>query len=419
MSLFYMERWKKNLIILCCGQFLVMASMSSVIPFLPLYLQELGMDDPDQVKRWAGFIFGANFLTAFIVSPIWGKIADRYGRKMMLIRSGIGMSIIVTLMGFATNHIQLLILRLLNGTISGFIPAAIALMATNTPRDKVNTALGILQSGAVAGAIFGPLFGGLMADFLGFRAIFSYIGISIFLATIIVIFFVHEKFERKEAAKQEKTSFVEDLKLLVSIKPILSLFVVTMIMQLAMMGIQPLIPLYVQELAPDTQYLAFFAGLTAASLGTANMLFSPILGKLGDKYGSHLVLLFSILGAALFAFPQAFISQLWQLIVMQFLLGACIGGLLPSVNTLIGNYAPKGMESTTYGYSNSAMFIGNLMGPTITGQFTAIFGLSSMFIWSTTLLLINALVVKFIVFPNVTISKKSSLAKKSKAHKLP
>lgn len=415
MFLFYMERWKKNLIILCFGQFLVMASMSSVIPFLPLYLQDLGMDDPDQVKKWAGIIFGANFLTAFIVSPIWGKIADRYGRKMMLIRSGVGMAIIVTLMGFATSHIHLFILRLLNGMISGFVPAAIALMATNTPKDKVNTALGILQSGGVAGAIFGPLIGGLMADFLGFRAIFSYIGISIFLAAIIVLFFVHEKFERKEAAKQEKTSFVEDLKLLVSIKPILSLFFVTMIMQLAMMGIQPLIPLYVQELAPETQYLAFFAGLTAASLGSANMLFSPILGRLGDKYGSHLILLYSILGAALFALPQAFISQLWQLIVMQFLLGACIGGLLPSVNTLIRNYAPKGMESTTYGYSNSAMFIGNMLGPIITGQFSAIFGLPSIFIWSAILLIINALVVKFIVFPNISTQRKKLQPNQGKA----
>lgn len=399
-----MERWKKNLVILCFGQFLVMASMSSVIPFLPLYLQELGMDDPDQVKKWAGLIFGANFLTAFIVSPIWGKIADRHGRKMMLIRSGIGMAIIVTLMGFATSHIHLLILRLLNGTISGFIPAAISLMATNTPREKVGTALGILQSGGVAGAIFGPLLGGLMADFLGFRAIFSYIGISIFTATVIVILFVKERFEKQES--KQKTSFSQDFKLIIAIKPILPLFFVAMLVQLAIMGIQPLIPLYVQELAPTSQYLAFFAGLTAASLGSANMLFSPLLGKLGDKYGSHLILLFSILGAALFAFPQAFIAQLWQLILMQFLLGACIGGLLPSVNSLIRHYAPQGMESTTYGYSNSAMFVGNMLGPIITGQISALFGLPSIFIWASALLIANALLVKFIVFPAIPPQRK-------------
>lgn len=395
-----MERWKKNLLVLWIGQFLVMAAMSSIIPFLPLYLQELGMEDPEQVRKWAGLIFGANFLTAFIFSPIWGKLADRHGRKMMVIRSGIGMSIVITLMGFATNPIHLLILRLLNGILSGFIPAAIALTATNTPKEKIGSALGILQSGAVAGAIFGPLFGGLMADFVGFRAIFSYTGITIFLATVIVVFLVHEKFEKK--VDEQKTSFSQDLKLIVSKKPMPSLFLVGMLVQLAMFGVLPLIPLYVQELVPNSQYLAFFAGLTAAAMGIANMISSSTLGKVGDKYGAHLVLLFSILGAAMFSIPQIFVEQLWQLIMLQFMLGLCVGGMLPSINALIRHYAPAGMESRTYGYSNSAMFIGNMLGPIISGILAAHFGISIIFVWSSTLLLINALWVKLVIFPTIS-----------------
>jgi DHA1 family multidrug resistance protein-like MFS transporter len=394
-----MERWKKNLLILCVGQFLVMAAMSSIIPFLPLYLQELGITDPAEVRIWAGIIFGANFLTAFIFSPIWGKIADRYGRKMMLVRSGIGMAIVITLMGFATNHIHLLILRLINGTVAGFIPAAIALTATNTPKERVGYALGVLQSGAVAGAICGPLIGGLMADVVGFSAIFSYTGIFIFIATLIVIFFVHETFEKKE--NEEKTSFIEDFRKIAARKPILSFFMIALVIQLAMLGTLPLIPLFVQELAPNAQYLAFLAGLTGAIMGLANMLSSPQLGKLGDRLGSHYVLIFSILGAAIFTFPQAFVQELWQLITLRFFVGLCLGGMLPSVHSLIRHYAPEGMESRTYGYSNSAIFLGNLLGPIGAGFLASHFGLRSIFIWATVLLLMNVVWIKWILLSKI------------------
>jgi MFS transporter, DHA1 family, multidrug resistance protein len=394
-----MQRWKRNLAILCVGQFLVMAAMSSIIPFLPLYLQELRITDPDEVRLWAGIIFGANFLSAFIFSPIWGKLAERHGRKIMIIRSGIGMSITITLMGFATGHIQLLLLRIVNGMISGFIPAAIALTATNTPKERVGYALGILQSGAVAGTICGPLFGGYMADTFGFSTIFSYTGICIFIATLIVIFFVHERFEKQD--HEEKTSFVQDFNKIVSKKPIAYLFVAALLIQLAMLGTLPLIPLFVQELVPHTANLAFFAGLAGSVMGAANMLAAPQLGKLGDRFGSQYVLIGAVAGAALFSIPQAFVTELWQLIVLRFCTGLCLGGMLPSINALIRHYAPSGMESRTYGYSNSALFIGNMAGPVGMGFVASMFGLRTIFILSALLLIMNALWIKWIILKHM------------------
>lgn len=387
--------WKKNLFILCGGQFLFMASMSQIIPFLPLYLQDLGLTDPEEVSKWAGLIFGSQFLTALIFSPIWGKIADQYGRKMMLIRSGIGMGIVTILMGFATNHIHLLILRLVNGTISGFIPAAIALVATNTPKDKTGYAIGILQASAVAGTICGPLLGGVLADLMGFRAIFMSTGVSVFLATLIVIFFVREKFERKKNV--EKTSLVQDFKIIAARKPLLSLFFVGTIFQLALLGTMPMIPLFVQELSESSQYLAFLAGLTGAIMGISNMAASPQLGKLGDKYGPQYILLYSLIAAALITLPQAFVLQLWQLILLRFFLGLCLGGMLPSVQNLVRHYAPEGMESRTYSYLNSATFLGNFLGPIVAGQLASYFGLRSIFIFGFILLTISAIWVNRLI----------------------
>lgn len=146
-----MKTWKVNLIVLWFGQFLVNSGMTMITPFLSLYLaRDLGVVGEHEIGIWAGFIFAANFLTSFLFQPLWGKLSDKYGRKVMLLRSGFGMAIVIALMGLAQNPWQLLLLRLLNGTISGFNPAAVALISGTTPKDRMGFAMGISQSGQVA-----------------------------------------------------------------------------------------------------------------------------------------------------------------------------------------------------------------------------------------------------------------------------
>jgi len=172
-----MQQWKLNLIILWFGSFLAMAGMTMVTPFLALYLQhDIGLTDTHQIALWSGFIFAANFFTSFIFQPIWGKFADKYGRKVMLLRSGFGMAAVTALMGLAQTPWHLLLLRMLNGTISGFNPAAVALVSSTTPKERMGFAMGVLQSGVVAGSILGPLIGGVLADWVGYRPIFYITG---------------------------------------------------------------------------------------------------------------------------------------------------------------------------------------------------------------------------------------------------
>lgn len=401
-----MEKWKRNLFILYVGQFLAMVGTGSITPFLPLYLQQLGITDPEEVRLWAGIIVGANLLTAFIFAPIWGKLADRYGCKLMLVRSGIGMAITITLMGFATNHIHLLLLRLLNGMMLGFGPAAIALTATNTPKGQNGYALGILHSGAVAGTICGPLLGGLLADLIGFRATFSFLGFCIFVATLVVIFWVKENFEKTE--RKEKTSFIQDFKRIVCRKPIAPLLVSVLIIRSAMVGTLPLIPLYVQELVPSQENLAFLAGITAGAMGVGNMITAPKLGKLGDKFGSQYILICAVFGAIVFSVPQAFVRELWQLIVLRFCTGVCLAGMTPSINVLISHYAPKGMESRTYSYLNSAMFLGGMVGSIGMGAIASRLGLPMIFIFSAALLLLNYFWMKWTVLPQIRLQREAT-----------
>lgn len=386
--------------ILCFGQFLTTASMSCVTPFLPLYLQELGVADQGEVLVWSGLIYGANLLTAFLFSPVWGKFADRYGRKVMLVRSAFGMAITFTLMGFATSPAQLLLLRLANGIMSGFAPAAIALTATNTPQERSGYALGILHSSTVGGSVCGPLLGAVLATQFGFSAVFCITGVSLFVAAVIVIFWVKEKFEKNQSTVK-RTDFAQDFRQIISQKPVASLFVSAALVKAAMIGTVPLIPLYVQMLAPDQQNVVLLTGVATAALGIANMLSAPQLGKLGDRFGTHRVFRLAVMGAIAFMVPQAFVQQLPQFIALRFCTGACLGGLMPSLNTLIRHYAPKGMESRTYSYFHCSVFLGGIVGSSGMGVLASHFGLPTVFLCSAALLAANQLWLKWKVIPHI------------------
>ncbi|WP_227935703.1 MFS transporter [Alkalihalobacillus deserti] len=407
-----MVDWKRNLWILVVSQFLVISAMTMIIPFLPMYLQSLGVNNPETLSIWAGVIFGANFLTAFLFSPFWGRMGDKYGRKMMVLRSGFGMALIISLTAFAIGPISLLLLRLLNGVVSGFIPASIGLVSTNTPKERVGYALGLLQSGSVSGAICGPLIGGVLAQNYGYSMVFIITGICIFIATLVVFFFVKEKFTPVKV--KEKTSTLGDFKTITAKRPVLSLYVVIFLIQFAVMGVNPLLSLFVEELtSPAT--VAFYAGVAISVMGFANMLTSPILGKLSDKKGAQHVLTYSMIGVAVFSIPQAFVTDIWQLIILRFLIGLCLGGLLPAVNTLIRMHAPSGMESRTYGFSNSAMYLGTMIGPLLGGLVVASVGVRGLFFVCALVLFINVVLVKMKVLPTANkVFKEEKVRQKNK-----
>ncbi|MFC4099929.1 MFS transporter [Paenibacillus xanthanilyticus] len=391
-----MEQWKKNLAVLWVGQFLVMAGMTMIIPFLSLYLQsDLGLTDAHETATWAGIIFAGNFVTSFLFQPLWGKLSDRYGRKMMLLRSGFGMAIVMVLMGFAQNPWHLLLLRMVNGTISGFNPASVSLISATTPKERMGFAMGTLQSGGIAGTILGPFIGGLMADAIGFRPIFYVTGLLLFLASLLAMFVVKESFDRTKAAAKPNISVMAGFRKLGRIPQLASLFAVTFLIQFAMIGPMPLMPLYVQELHGTAVNLAFWSGLVGSATGLSNMIASPLLGRLSDRIGQERVLGVSLVGAALLFVPQAFASTVWQLLALRFVQGMFLGGLIPSVNALIRKHTPDGMESRSFSLNSSTLSLGNMIGPIAGGVISGWIGIEGVFIVSAVLFAVNAVWVRW------------------------
>ncbi|WP_219838017.1 MFS transporter [Paenibacillus sp. R14(2021)] len=391
-----MEQWKKNLAVLWVGQFLVMGGMTMIIPFMSLYLQSerIGLTDPHAIATWAGVIFAGNFVTSFLFQPLWGKLSDRYGRKMMLLRSGFGMAIVMVLMGFATSPWHLLLLRLVNGTISGFNPAAVSLVSVATPKERMGFAMGTLQSGGIAGTILGPFLGGLLADAFGYRPIFYLTGSLLFAASLLAFFVVRERFDRAAAASQGNMSIIDGFRQLSRVPQLMSLFAVTFLLQFAMIGPMPLLPLYVQQLHGTAVNLAFWAGFVSSASGLTNMIAAPLLGRLSDRIGQEKVLSISLIGVAFMFIPQAFVTSVWQLLLLRLLQGCFIGGLIPSVNSLVRRFTPDGMEGRSFSLNSSMLALGNMVGPIIGGIISGWTSIGGVFLISAVLFIVNSVWVR-------------------------
>jgi DHA1 family multidrug resistance protein-like MFS transporter len=278
----------------------------------------------------------------------------------------------------------------LNGMIAGFNPAAISLASAGTPQQRIGFAMGCLQAAGVTGLVMGPLLGGLMADAFGsFRPIFFITGGLLALASLLMLIFIKETFDKKAAKKEEQKSIFANFRELKSQRGMGSLFMITFMLQFALFSSLPLVALFVQEITLDSERVVLYAGIVGAVTGVANLIASPILGWLGDRLGHKYILIGSLLGAAIALIPQAFIHSFWLFLLMRFIFGVFMGGMIPSVNALVRHVTPKGMESRAYGFNSSFLSLGNFIGPIVGGWFAGLAGIGGVFLLSAAMLLLS------------------------------
>jgi DHA1 family multidrug resistance protein-like MFS transporter len=380
--------WQRNLFITWLGCFLTGAAFSLIMPFLPLYVEALGVTGHQSLNMWSGLVFSITFLFSAIASPFWGSLADRRGRKLMLLRSALGMGIVMVLMGMAQNIWQFLALRAVLGLLGGFIPNANALIATQVPRHRSGWALGTLSTGGVSGALIGPLIGGLLADQYGLRPVFFITATVLFICFLLTLFCVREQFTPVQ--KKDMLHARQVFASLKSPKLILSLFITTMIIQIATGSIAPILTLYVRELAGNISNLAFVSGLIASVPGVAALMSAPRLGKLGDRIGPERILVFMLVVSVLLLIPMAFVQTPWQLGVLRFLLGAADGALLPAVQTLLIYNCTNQVAGRIFSYNQSFRDIGNVSGPLLGATVSASYGFRAVFCMTALVVLFNA-----------------------------
>ncbi|WP_458377631.1 MFS transporter [Pseudomonas fluorescens] len=377
--------WRRNLTVCVFGSFTTLVSLSMLLPFLPLYVQQLGVTSQADVVQWSAVAFGATFFGTAITAPLWGRLADRYGRKPMLVRAAIGMAIVMSLIGLARNVTDLVALRLLAGLIGGYASASIVMIGSQVPRGRAGWALGVLSTGALSGNLIGPLVGGFLPEFVGIRGTFFVGGGMIAVAALTTLLFVREDFDRASDARQrDRKNRPEGT---ASKWPVIAALLMTaMMVLLANMSIEPIITVYIGDLGVPVDHQARIAGVVMACSALGSILTAARLGALADRVGGWSVIVGCLLLTAVVMVPQAFVTQWWQLAVLRGVMGMTIAGLLPAIAKLIRHSVEEHNTGKILGYLQSAQFSGQVIGPLIGGQIGAHLGLHHVFLVTAALL---------------------------------
>lgn len=367
------------------GNFLTGTSFTLVMPFISVFVEELGVG-PGLVEYYAGLAVSTNALAAALMAPIWGSLADRYGRKPMMVRAAFVMIFTMGGMAFVPNVFWLLVLRVLNGVFTGYIPNATALIASQVPKDKTGYALGTLSTGAVAGNLIGPTLGGVLAEMFGVHTVFLLVGLLYAIVVILTVFYIREDFVpiKKSDALPVKEVFaqVKDRKILAG------LFVTSMVIIAAAQAVVPILTLYVRHLG-QTDNLLFVAGFIISLPGMASLATSGYLGKLGDRIGNHRLLLMALTYSLLINVFCVFAENPFQLGLLRFLYGFGTGALLPSVNSLLTKLTPKEGISRIFAYNQLFNNLGSVVGPMMGSAVAAHMGYDWVFYLSSGLVLFN------------------------------
>lgn len=379
--------WRQNLIVCLLGSFTTIVAMTLILPFLPLYIEQLGVKEHAAIVQWSGVAYGAAFFTAALVAPLWGRLADLYGRKLMLIRASLGMAIAMSLIGMATDVWQLVFLRLLTGLLGGYASGSTLLVATQTPKARTAWALGTLSSGIMAGNLVGPLIGGALPPLIGIRETFWLAGAVIFITFLATSFFIKEdrlSITTRADRKRGGWASIPDK------RPVVVMLFAGMLLMLANMSIEPIITVYVAQLVSNPAQVTLVAGIVMSAAALGSILSAPRLGKLADRIGHWNVIIAALAVSALLLVPQAFVTQGWQLIVLRFLMGLSLGGLLPCITAVIRHNVPDNAAGRILGYATSSQYVGQVVGPLAGGFIGGHFGMRAVFLGTCGLLALGA-----------------------------
>lgn len=372
--------WKKNLFILSIAVFIAGIAFSEIMPFLPLYVASLGDFSHQELNFWSGFIYAGMYIVSAIISPWWGKLADKKGRKLMILRASFGMAIAIGAMGLVTNVYQLFALRCLQGLFAGFVSNSNALIATQTPKEKAGQAMGTMASSVTAGTLLGPLVGGFWASIFSYRITFFITGILLFTTFIMSFLWVKEdNFVAKNTAKLDKTKDV--IKQFNSPILIFGLLITTMIIQAANNSINPIVSLFVKQLLHNHGNVVLISGIIAALPGIATFAVASKFGALGDKIGTHKIIIAGFIAASLFFFATAF------------------------VQTMLTKNSPAAITGRVFSWNQSAMYLGNIIGPLIGTTVSGLSNYSMVFLVTAVIVLFNLFLFKINVLNHLQKSK--------------
>lgn len=380
------QQWRRNLFVLSIGVFIANISFTFVIPFMPDLLKSLGVKE--NLSFWSGVMLATNFLTKAAVGPLWGSLADRYGKRLMLARSGFGMSVTFFLMAICTNTWQLFFIRALNGVCSGFITAGIMLVVSNTPEEHTPFALGIINTSTAVGAIMGPIAAGVLLQFLNIKKVIFVASALLFLATVLALWGTKEKI----VPLNKKTTILEDMKFVLKDQTLRAYIFCLTMLQMSIQLVSPTLPLRVTELTTVTPEL--FTGMIFSITGVSLAIGSPLVCKI-KRLNFPTILLLGLILSGFFNIMMGLTSSLLLLGIQRFLFGFSNSLINVSGNVLITQNSEEQMRGRVFGILHSFIALGMCIGPLIGGFIGEQFSYASAFYGSAFFFLLAAFVAYY------------------------
>jgi DHA1 family multidrug resistance protein-like MFS transporter len=380
-----MEVWRKNLTILWGTQFLAMVGMNLVVPFLPFFIRQLGVEDPTDLARWSGLVFSGPFILSFFATPLWGSLGDRYGRKAMVVRAIFGLALSQVFIGFSQNVEQLFFFRMVQGAISGFIAAALALVSSSTPRQHMGYALGFLQTSSAGGMLLGPFFGGLLADLIGYREIFFITAALCALGGFVVLWQVRET--RADGPAEKRYRVMDNIRLVLADRRLRLVSLLLVGGQISVLMVEPIFALFVESFRTETRFLSTLTGGIFSISGLFMIVSSPWWGRRNDRMGFRRNLAVALAAAGGLYLLHVVVADLFQLGFVRAALGFARGGVLPVLYALASLYAPAERRAGVMAIASSSTILGNMIGPVIGGYVAGWFGITTTFVANGLMLL--------------------------------
>ena len=402
--------WKILLAMMVTFALMMSSSYTMLIPFLPIYMQsELGAT-ADNVSLWSGVTYAITFAISAFVSPIWGKLSDKMGKKPMIIRASFLLAITYFLGGIVRSPFELFLVRAFQGIASGLWPACLVMMSACVPKNKIGISMGLMQSANICGGIIGPLLGGILATAFGMRNSFYVGAVALSLITVTTILFIKEPpvAPEKEINKAQNTSYLTFIK----DKNILILLLCVCMTNLVILQIQPIVSLYVQQLSHNSDKAVLLTGFIMSLGGIAGALASPLWGKTGQKVGFYKTITLAFISAGLLMSLQGVPNSLVLFGLMQFLCGLGFSGIFPSANSILVLLTPPSSRGMGFGSLFSAQMIGGALGPVIGGVIVSFMSFNTVYIISGSILFVIGIYLKF--FAPESFKQKASLTKDHK-----
>ena len=380
------RRGMRNVWIITASMTVLAICYTMIIPFLPIYLLELGVPK-DDVALWSGLVFGITFLIAGIMAPIWGKIADNKGKKRMALRAGFAIAVSYVLIGMVSNEYELLLGRAFVGFANGFYPAAMTMVSLSVDEKQVGRALGIFQTGLILGNVVGPFLGGAIESIVGMRPVFYVSGVAVLIATLAVLFFVKEPKlhtdESNEGGRSNQptksTSLREDFKAVQQQPVLIRLLWIFFFMQCAIMMLQPILALYVGDMQGTMEGAAIISGTILSIGGLAGSLTTNIWVRIGERRGYFKTISYCMLGSGVVLLLQSLPVGIWWFGVLQVLIGSCIVGINPSLSAAVTLNTDPSFRGRMFGMTTTAQQFGSMVGPVFASIVSTYIGISYVF----------------------------------------